>query len=70
MSTRDTHRDKIVSAPLVGIREVRAELDHVALEQAVANLAKVLQTEGLSEPELDEISRDFQSWRSLPQSNR
>ena len=41
----------------------RTDLDHAALKQAAARLAEVMQAEGLSEAELDEVTQDFRAWR-------
>jgi PHD/YefM family antitoxin component YafN of YafNO toxin-antitoxin module len=43
-------------------RAARTELDRVALKAAAAQLEGLL-AEGLSEAELDEVTRDFRAWR-------
>jgi prevent-host-death family protein len=44
-------------------RAARKELDHVALKKAASKMDELLQGEGLSEPDLDELTRDFRAWR-------
>lgn len=41
----------------------RTELDRVALKKAVAKMDELLHREGLTEAELDEVTRDFRAWR-------
>lgn len=44
-------------------RAGRAELDRAALKKAASKMEELLELEGLSEPELEEIGRDFKAWR-------
>jgi prevent-host-death family protein len=44
-------------------RATRTELDRAALKQAATRLAQVMQAEGLSEAELEEVTQDFRAWR-------
>ncbi len=44
-------------------RAARTELDRVALKKAVSKMEELLQREGLTDAELDEVTRDFRGWR-------
>jgi antitoxin (DNA-binding transcriptional repressor) of toxin-antitoxin stability system len=44
-------------------RAARSELDRVALKRAAVKMGGLLEREGLSETELDEVTRDFRAWR-------
>lgn len=44
-------------------RAGRAELDRAALKKAASKMEELLEREGLSEPELEEIGRDFKASR-------
>jgi prevent-host-death family protein len=44
-------------------RAARTELDRVALKKAVSKMDELLHREGLTEAELDEVTRDFRAWR-------
>jgi len=44
-------------------RAARKELDRVALKKAASKMDELLQREGLTEAELDELTKDFRSWR-------
>ena len=41
----------------------RADLDRAALEEAAAQMDALLQNEGFTEKDLDEVTRDFRAWR-------
>jgi prevent-host-death family protein len=44
-------------------RAARKELDRVALKKAVSKMDEMLQREGLTDTELDELTKDFRAWR-------
>ena len=44
-------------------RAARKELDRVALKKAVSKMDEMLQREGLTDTELDEMTKDFRAWR-------
>jgi prevent-host-death family protein len=44
-------------------RAARADLDRASLKEAVAKMEALLQREGFTEQDLDEVTRDFRSWR-------
>jgi len=44
-------------------RAARTELDRVALKEAAAQMEGLLAKEGLTDAELDEVTRDFRAWR-------
>ncbi len=44
-------------------RAGRADLDRAALKAAASKLGQLLEREGLSESELEEVGRDFKAWR-------
>jgi len=44
-------------------RAARADLDRAALKEAAAKMDALLQREGFTEQDLDEVTRDFRSWR-------
>jgi prevent-host-death family protein len=44
-------------------RATRADLDRVALKEAAAKMDALLEREGFTEADLDEVTRDFRAWR-------
>jgi len=41
----------------------RADLDRASLKEAAAKMDALLQHEGFTEQDLDEVTREFRSWR-------
>ena len=52
-----------VRLTLIPARSARADLDRAALKEAAAKMDALLQREGFTEQDLDEVTRDFRSWR-------
>jgi len=44
-------------------RAARADLDRASLKEAAAKMDALLQHEGFTEQDLDEMTREFRSWR-------
>ena len=44
-------------------RAARADLDRLALKEAAAQMDALLQREGVTEADLDQVTRDFRAWR-------
>jgi prevent-host-death family protein len=44
-------------------RAARTELDRAALKKAASKMEELLEREGLTEAELDEVTKDFRAWR-------
>jgi len=48
---------------LILARRVPKEIDYAALKQAIAKTDRMLQRDGLTEGELDELTEEFRIWR-------
>ena len=44
-------------------RAARADLDRLALKEAAAQMDALLQREGVTEADLDQVTREFRAWR-------
>ena len=44
-------------------RAARADLDRLALKEAAAQMDALLQREGVTEADLDQVTRAFRAWR-------